>query len=481
MVFALGFLTAGMLSLLFLPMFWRRAMRLSARRLELQMPLSMTEIVAEHDQLRAEFAAERRKLEQKSEKLAASLAAGRVELGQRMNRIAALEDSLAAVEQEEAQARELIAKFERQMSELELERAAFDKAHYDASGLLERRTAELADLNKKHEALGDLSDERRMTIAGLETQLAGLQMQFQSSQKNLQETRKALAEKISQVQYLERERDQFRADAVSARERREALQGNIAAQQQLVEKLDGELRTGRRERARLADEIAYLEQSLEQADAARARLKNDLRKQAQALEQSRQALAERSEAQKAGQAVLQGALDAARRDNQALRAELSEFRRKYPMEVAGAAIQSGKLAGNLAAGSIPGLVQASAPGHGTNGTVSPRAGIGANGSQDNALPAAPVQAVSSGERAANGSASQDVAGQHDAPAESELAALRESIAAFGADIIRAAAGAQPASRTSGSEAVEIPDAAARDLSEKVRKLEAMLRPAAAGR
>ncbi|HEY8578608.1 MAG TPA: hypothetical protein VIL72_01885, partial [Beijerinckiaceae bacterium] len=69
MIFALGFLSAGLLSLLFLPAFWRRAMRLSRRRLEMQMPLSMDEIVAERDQLRAEFAAERRRLEQAHEAL----------------------------------------------------------------------------------------------------------------------------------------------------------------------------------------------------------------------------------------------------------------------------------------------------------------------------------------------------------------------------------------------------------------------------
>ena len=54
MVFALGFLLCGLLTLLFLPAFWRRAVRLSVRRVEMQMPLSMSEIVAERDQLRAE-------------------------------------------------------------------------------------------------------------------------------------------------------------------------------------------------------------------------------------------------------------------------------------------------------------------------------------------------------------------------------------------------------------------------------------------
>ena len=56
MIFALGFLVAALFGLLFLPAVQRRAARLAGRRLEMLLPLSMEEIVAERDQLRAEFA-----------------------------------------------------------------------------------------------------------------------------------------------------------------------------------------------------------------------------------------------------------------------------------------------------------------------------------------------------------------------------------------------------------------------------------------
>jgi len=67
MIFALGFLVAALFGLLFLPAVQRRAARLAGRRLEMLLPLSMEEIVAERDQLRAEFAVERRRIEQKLE------------------------------------------------------------------------------------------------------------------------------------------------------------------------------------------------------------------------------------------------------------------------------------------------------------------------------------------------------------------------------------------------------------------------------
>src|ERR1700736_2441773 len=69
MVFTFGFLAASLIALAAAPAFWRRAIRLSTRRLEMQLPLSLEEILAGRDLLRAEFAVECRRLEQKAEVL----------------------------------------------------------------------------------------------------------------------------------------------------------------------------------------------------------------------------------------------------------------------------------------------------------------------------------------------------------------------------------------------------------------------------
>jgi hypothetical protein len=67
MYFALGFMVAALLALMSLPAFWRRAMRLSTRRLQMLAPMSMEEVTAERDLLRAEFAVRERRLEQEME------------------------------------------------------------------------------------------------------------------------------------------------------------------------------------------------------------------------------------------------------------------------------------------------------------------------------------------------------------------------------------------------------------------------------
>lgn len=72
MYFALGFMVAALLALMSLPAFWRRAMRLSTRRLQMLAPMSMEEVIAERDLLRAEFAVRERRLEQEMESMQAA-------------------------------------------------------------------------------------------------------------------------------------------------------------------------------------------------------------------------------------------------------------------------------------------------------------------------------------------------------------------------------------------------------------------------
>src|ERR1700751_6287760 len=71
MYFGIGFLVAALLGLLFVPLVHNRAVRLTTKRLEASTPLSMVEIRADRDYLRAEFAVSTRRLEMTIEKLKA--------------------------------------------------------------------------------------------------------------------------------------------------------------------------------------------------------------------------------------------------------------------------------------------------------------------------------------------------------------------------------------------------------------------------
>ncbi|VAW25189.1 Chromosome segregation ATPases [hydrothermal vent metagenome] len=74
MYFVLGFMGAGLLSLMIMPSIWRRAIRLTKKRIEAATPMTMSEFRADKDQLRAEFALSTRRLEMNVETLRSRLA-----------------------------------------------------------------------------------------------------------------------------------------------------------------------------------------------------------------------------------------------------------------------------------------------------------------------------------------------------------------------------------------------------------------------
>ena len=61
--FVLGFLCAGFLALMVAPAIWRRAVALTRKRIEASIPLTQTEIQADKDRIRAEYAMTTRRLE----------------------------------------------------------------------------------------------------------------------------------------------------------------------------------------------------------------------------------------------------------------------------------------------------------------------------------------------------------------------------------------------------------------------------------
>jgi hypothetical protein len=83
MFFALGFLGATLLALVTLSAVWHRAVRLTTKRIEGAIPVSMTEIQADKDQLRAEFAMSTRRLENSVEQLKLKTSEQLAEIGRK--------------------------------------------------------------------------------------------------------------------------------------------------------------------------------------------------------------------------------------------------------------------------------------------------------------------------------------------------------------------------------------------------------------
>lgn len=150
MVFALGFLAASLCALLALPAVNARAARLARRRTEALLPLSVGEVAAEKDFLRAEFAVRQRRMERAVEAARSKRQADMAALGSRTLEAAGLARDVAARDAEIAAALSLRSRLE---GELETVRAdgssslstllALEEAHADLlDSLLAARSAQ---------------------------------------------------------------------------------------------------------------------------------------------------------------------------------------------------------------------------------------------------------------------------------------------------------------------------------------------------
>ncbi len=100
MYFGIGFLVAALVGLVIIPLVHGRAVRLTMRRIEAATPLSMAEIQADKDQLRAEFAMSTRRLEMSVEQLKTKTTSQFAELGRKGDAINRLKVELDALKVE---------------------------------------------------------------------------------------------------------------------------------------------------------------------------------------------------------------------------------------------------------------------------------------------------------------------------------------------------------------------------------------------
>src|SRR5581483_4472410 len=208
--FGIGFLVAALIGLVIIPLVHGRAVRLTMRRLEAATPVSVAEIQADKDQLRAEFAMSMRRLEMNIEQLQAKNTAHLAELGNKSDAINRLKIELgektAAIFALEAREKELRdhlqtseANVERQNAVLqEAERALAEKegAFAQLTGELNQQTAfsetqkaEIAALNAQIEALKEQLAAAAAQNKAVEDRREAERLELLATMKELQEER----------------------------------------------------------------------------------------------------------------------------------------------------------------------------------------------------------------------------------------------------------------------------------------------------
>jgi chromosome segregation ATPase len=94
---ALGFFLGCLLALMLAPPLWNRAVKLTTRKLEATMPMTLTDIQADKDQLRAQFAIDLRKVEVALDKSKEKATRELIESNKRRVEIQMLNSELASV------------------------------------------------------------------------------------------------------------------------------------------------------------------------------------------------------------------------------------------------------------------------------------------------------------------------------------------------------------------------------------------------
>ncbi|MEA2977830.1 MAG: hypothetical protein QOF19_3350 [Alphaproteobacteria bacterium] len=174
MFFGIGFLVAGLLGLVFIPLVHARAVRLTMRRLEASTPLSMAEIQADKDQLRAEFAMSTRRLEMSVEQMKAKTTGQLAELGKKSDAINRLKVELgektATIFALEARDKALRDQLRATEEEFSIKLVAL----HEAERTLSDKEAALAKLTASLDEHSAASDSKSIELTALRTQIIAL-------------------------------------------------------------------------------------------------------------------------------------------------------------------------------------------------------------------------------------------------------------------------------------------------------------------
>jgi len=188
MYFGIGFLVAALLCLLFVPLVHNRAVRLTMKRLEAATPLSISEIRADKDQLRAEFAMSTRRLEMSVEKMKTKTTSQLAELGKKTDAINQLKKELgektATIFALEARDKTLREQLRATEEEFEIKSGSLREAErhlYDKEAELTKLLGELGEQSL-------IADSQRTEISAFRTQIEAMKVSVADYERAVAET-----------------------------------------------------------------------------------------------------------------------------------------------------------------------------------------------------------------------------------------------------------------------------------------------------
>jgi chromosome segregation ATPase len=280
MYLGIGFLIASLLGLVFIPLVHARAVRLTMRRMEAATPLSMAEIQADKDQLRAEFAMSTRRLEMNVEQLKAKTTSQLAEIGKKTDAINRLKSELgeksATIFALEAREKAL----KDQMKATEDELSVKTLGLHETERNLSDKEAAMARLSSDLGERTALSESQRIEVIALKTQIEALKVRIGDYEQDIKKTEDRLETQRAEAGQATRELGDERGKVENLGKRVGQLEQQLVAQSTEAEflgKRAAELDTRLNEQSRVLVEREYENDRLKsELEVARQTL-NDLR------------------------------------------------------------------------------------------------------------------------------------------------------------------------------------------------------------
>src|ERR1700750_3241117 len=205
MYLAIGFLVSMLFGLMIVPLVHNRAVRLTTKRLEAATPLSMAEIQADKDQLRAEFAMSARRLEMSVDQLKNKTTSQLAELGKKSDAINRMKIELGeknatifALEAREKAVKE-------QLRATEEEFAAKTEMLRGAETALIDKQAELAKLNSELNDRSMMADTRQVELVAVRAHIEQLKGRVGEAERDFTATQARLTQERSESETASRD------------------------------------------------------------------------------------------------------------------------------------------------------------------------------------------------------------------------------------------------------------------------------------
>jgi predicted nucleic acid-binding Zn-ribbon protein len=303
MYLAIGFLVSMLFGLMIVPLVHNRAVRLTTKRMEAATPLSMAEIQADKDQLRAEFAMSARRLEMSVEQLKNKTTSQLAELGKKTDAINRMKVELGEKNATifSLEAREKAVK--EQLRATEEEFAAKTELLRNAEHALAEKQADLTKLNSDLNDRSVTAESRQVELVAVRTQIEELKGRVAEAEKEYSSTQARLTHEQGESATATRELTEARRHVENLSQRVSDLDRQLIAQIKEAEMLGtrvGELEARLSTQGKLLTEREYENNQLKQAGEVAERTIKELRMEIAALhEGGRQPGFEKLRAEKA--------------------------------------------------------------------------------------------------------------------------------------------------------------------------------------